>query len=397
MHLNNTKFVDSEWIYVFAVTHGSFLAGLLSRKDHHVLTSSLKIIEILMQKLPDAYLGFFIKEGVVNAVEALLNQEDCSKSTLPDDMQQSETQPVIRNKTTCFCYAFDASRSEAAEKRTCRIGKDSLFTFARHVKTTYFTKDVVSSEMGLTEILQKLKTCCAVLNETTEKSSEQCNLQNEEYLSTILSEVMMELHGGETMTTFEFLESGLVKSLSNYLSNGKYLQVEDNMNSSSDHFLAVVKRFQSFARMSFSRMGQGWGDMLLTLLVRKLQNALTSLDNFPVIMSHNFKPRSSISDIPTRHSTITPCIRVRFKKDEDETNLSSYDSAVSVEISSSLHSIEEFLWPKVSVDVNSEKAESPPSGTALESKYADDDSQERDSAPSQKADSPSEVLFCPCY
>ncbi|KAJ1263270.1 hypothetical protein BS78_09G170700 [Paspalum vaginatum] len=367
----------------------SFLAGLLSRKDHHVLISSLKIVEILMQKLPDAYLGFFIKEGVVYAVDALLAQEDCSKPThLPDDMQQPETQPVIRNKSTCFCYAFDAYRSEAAETRTCKIGKDSLFTFARHVKSTYFTKEVVSSEMGLTEILQKLKTCCAVLNESTDKSSEQDNFQNEEYLSTILSEVMMELHGGETMTTFEFLESGLVKSLSNYLSNGKYLQAEENMNYSSDHFLAVVKRFQSFARMSFSRMGQSWGDMLLTLLVMKLQNALTSLDNFPVIMSHSFKPRSSISDIPARHSTVIPCIRVRFKKDENETNLSSYDNAVYVEISSSLHAIEEFLWPKVNIDVNSQKAESPPSGTALDSIANDDSqSQERDSTPQS---SPSE-------
>jgi E3 ubiquitin-protein ligase TRIP12 len=370
----------------------SFLAGLLSRKDQHVLTSSLKIIEILMQKLPDAYLGSFIKEGVVYAVEALLTQEDCSESTcLLDDMQQSVTQAVIRNKSTCFCYAFDAHRSEAAETRTCRIGNDNLFTFARHVKTTYFTKEVVSSEIGVTEILQKLKTCCAVLNETTDKSSEQDNLQNEEYLSTILSEVMMELHGGETMTTFEFLESGLVKSLSNYLSNGKYLQAQENMSYSSDHFLAVVKRFQSFAWMSFSRMGQDWSDMLLTLLVRKLQNALTSLDNFPVIMSHNFKPRSNISDIPTRHSTIVPCIRVRFKKDEDETNLSSYDSIVSVEILSSLHTIEEFLWPKVSTDMNSQKVDSPPSGTALESKYTSDDSQERDSTP--QSSPPSEVLF----
>ncbi|KAK8457623.1 hypothetical protein SEVIR_3G218600v4 [Setaria viridis] len=374
------------------IIFGSFLAGLLSRKDHHVLTSSLKIIEILMQKLPDAYLGSFIKEGVVYAVEALLTQEDCSKSTrLLDDMQHSGTQPVIRNKSKCFCYAFDAHRSEAAETRACRIGNDSLFTFARHVKSTYFTKEVVSSEIGVTEILQKLKTCCAVLNETADKSSEQDNLQNEEYLSTILSEVMMELHGGETMTTFEFLESGLVKSLSNYLSNGKYLQAEENMSCSSDHFLAVVKRFQSFARMSFSRMGQNWSDMLLTLLVRKLQNALTSLDNFPVIMSHNFKPRSNISDIPTRHSTIIPCIRVRFKKDEDETNLSSYDSIVNVEILSSLHTIEEFLWPKVSTDMNSQKVESPPSGTALESKYASDDSQERDSTP--QSSPPSEGLM----
>ncbi|PWZ23267.1 Phosphoribosylaminoimidazole carboxylase, chloroplastic [Zea mays] len=59
-------------------------------------------------------------------------------------------------------------------------------------------------------------------------------------------------------------------------------------------------------------MGQGCGDLLLTLLVRKLHNALTSLNNFPVIMSHHFKLRSSIAHIPTRHSTITPCMRELF-------------------------------------------------------------------------------------
>jgi E3 ubiquitin-protein ligase TRIP12 len=78
---------------LFFITHGSFLADLLFTKDHHVLISLLKIIEILMQKLPNVFLCFFIKEGVVNAVEALLNQENYSKSThMPDNMQQPETQ-----------------------------------------------------------------------------------------------------------------------------------------------------------------------------------------------------------------------------------------------------------------------------------------------------------------
>lgn len=359
-----------------------------------MLFSSLKLIEILMQKLPDAYLGSFIKEGVVYAVEALLMQEDCSKSTnLSDETQQSENQLIIRNKPTCFCYAFDYPRSDAAETRTCMIGKGNLFTFARHVKTTYFTTEAVNSEMGLTEILQKLKTCCAVLNDSTDKSLNRDNIQNEEHLTNILSEVMMELHGGETMTTFEFLESGLIKSLSNYLSNGKYLQLERIPNDyNTEHFLAVLKRFQSFTQISFSRMEQGWGDMLLTLLVRKLQNALTSLDNFPVIMSHNFKPRNNISDIPTRHSTITPCIRVRFKKDEDQTNLSSYDNVVNLEISSLLHTIEEFLWPKICTGTSNQKPESSANGTASENKYPEDDLQERYSSP--ESSPPPEVLFC---
>jgi E3 ubiquitin-protein ligase TRIP12 len=120
--------------------------------------------------------------------------------------------------------------------------------------------------------LQKLKTCCAVLHD----SLNQDGFQNEERLSNILSEVMMELNGGETMMTFEFPESGLVKSLLNYLSNGIYLQVDDNVkDQNADHFYAMLKRFQSCAHsICFFKNGARMGDMLLTLLVRKLQNAM---------------------------------------------------------------------------------------------------------------------------
>ena len=74
-------------------------------------------------------------------------------------------------------------------------------------------------------------------------------------------------------------------------------------------------------------------------------------------------------------------------------DLLSYDNAVNLEISSSLHTIEKILGPKVSADTSNQKAESSPSSTAFESKYAEDDPQERDSTPES---SPSEVLFCLC-
>uniref|UniRef100_A0A0E0DSM5 HECT-type E3 ubiquitin transferase n=1 Tax=Oryza meridionalis TaxID=40149 RepID=A0A0E0DSM5_9ORYZ len=313
--------------------------------------------------------------NVGNTISRILVTSDLSHGMpyLPLENQSNQVNEALK-------LANQLIPSAARDVEDTQMG--NLFTFARHVKTTYFTTEAVNSEMGLTEILQKLKTCCAVLNDSADKSLNRDNLQNEEHLTNILSEVMMELHGGETMTTFEFLESGLIKSLSNYLSNGKYLQLERIPNDyNTEHFLAVLKRIQSFAQISFSRMEQGWGDMLLTLLVRKLQNALTSLDNFPVIMSHNFKPRNNISDIPTRHSTITPCIRVRFKKDEDQTNLSSYDNVVNLEISSLLHTIEEFLWPKICTGTSNQKPESSANGTASENKYPEDDLQERYSSP----------------
>jgi E3 ubiquitin-protein ligase TRIP12 len=53
-------------------------------------------------------------------------------------------------KPTCFFYEFDPRRPESIETKTCRIGQGSLFKFGRHVKTTYFTAEVMSSEIGLT-------------------------------------------------------------------------------------------------------------------------------------------------------------------------------------------------------------------------------------------------------
>jgi E3 ubiquitin-protein ligase TRIP12 len=57
-----------------------------------------------------------------------------------------------------------------------------------------------------------------------------------------------------------------------------------------------------------------------------------------------------------------------------------------------LNSIEQFLWPKVSTSTSDQDTESSPSSVASESKYAEDDPQERDSSPDSSP--PSEVLFC---
>ncbi|XP_072953939.1 E3 ubiquitin-protein ligase UPL4 [Typha angustifolia] len=337
----------------------SFLSGLLARKDHHLLISTLRIVEILMQKLPDVFLSSFIKEGVVYAIEALLMQGKCSDSMTQQssDMQHSDNQMAARDVSRCLCYAFTSCKSGSSETRACKLGKDSLFTFSRHIKTTYFNYEAVGSDMVLTEILQKLKTFCAVLNDNVDKSSHQDDLfENEEYLSHILDQVMRELHGVETMTTFEFIESGVVKSLANYLSNGKYLQGSQH-DCLPNLFLSVLKRFQTFAHIFLLEMSQGWEKMLLTLFIRKLQNALSSFDNFPIILSHGFKPRNTIADIPVRRCTVCPCIKVCFTREEDEASLSNFGGVVSIEISSSLAAIEEYLWSRISTNMQKQQVE----------------------------------------
>nr|CAD1817569.1 unnamed protein product [Ananas comosus var. bracteatus] len=328
----------------------SFLAGLLARKDHHVLFLTLRIVDTLMQKIPGVFLSSFIKEGVIYAIDTLSMQEKYPQtiSEQYNDMQRSER---------CLCYAFGLCKFPSSERRTCRLNRETLFTLAKHLKTTYFTHEKVSSERVLTEVLQKLKTSCAVLNGTVDEhlKNNSCS-QNEEFLSHTLDQLMRELCGGETMTTFEFVESGIVKSLVNYLSSGKYLHGDQSDCNSSDHFPAVLERIQNFAHICLSKMDQGWQDMVLTLLVRKLHAALSSFENFPVILSYAFKPRNTITDIPVRRSTMNPCIRVQFVKEENEAGLSNYDNIVSVEISSSLIAIEEYLWPRVSTNMDKVQA-----------------------------------------
>ncbi|KAJ3669147.1 hypothetical protein LUZ60_011097 [Juncus effusus] len=326
----------------------SLLASLLSKRDHHVLFSALKAVEILMQKLPDFFLTSFIKEGVVYQIDSLLMEE---KS------QNSET------KSRCLCFIFNPPKiNNNSEPKSCNLGneKGAIFSFAKNLKGKYFTQEVVSCEMGLTEISHKLKTCCQLLNESIDNV-----YPNEEYL---LGEIMKELNGGETMTTFEFVESGIIKSLANYLTNGKYLKDKTEIN--SNHYNLVLKRFKSFARVCLkttdNNNNKGSNEILLISLIRKLQSALSSFDTFPVILSHGFRHRPVRTEIPLRHYTSNPYIRVSFVKEDDELDLINFEGgALNVQSNSSLAEIESFLWTKVvKKDCNEEKKGSDEGSTA---------------------------------
>ncbi|PKU64336.1 E3 ubiquitin-protein ligase UPL4 [Dendrobium catenatum] len=334
----------------------SFLAGLMARKDRHVLVSALKIVELLMQKFSCVCSSSFIKEGVVYAIEVLLEHENRLES-VGLRLDQQDNQIALRDVPRCLCYVFDPPNTSTSERKACRLGKDAVFSLAKHIKATYFTGESVNCEIGVSEVLKKLKIMCATLNETVDQSSFNDGCAKTEELSQLLGQVMAEINLGEAISSFEFVESGIIRSLVHYLSNGRYLNKSYSDCMSTSHWLAILKRLQIFTGISLSKDCQNWEDMLLTLLVRKLLDALTSFDNFPVIVSQFFKSRSSYSDIPSRHSTLHPCLRVRFVREDGELNLSDYSDVVSIEVSSSFVAIEGFLWPKVGASMSGQLQE----------------------------------------
>lgn len=345
----------------------SFLAGVFTRKDPHVLILALQIVDKLLEKRSHVFLDSFVKEGVLFAVDALLSPEKCSKSLFStngvqasEETRQGSVPPAA---VKCLCFASDAVQSPAgSEAMTCKIEKETVQSLARHIKTNYFATDSMNPRLGITDVLQKLKSLASVLTDLVHKfsSSSSAPLQENEEFYPVLHQIMSELNGNHAISTFEFIESGVVKSLVNYLSNGQYLAQKVDGDGSVNKLYIVEKRFELFGRLLLHNSVPPPEDSTFLALIRRLHSALCSVENFPVILSHPSKLRNSYATIPYGHCTSYPCLKVQFVKGEGESSLGDYpESVVNVDPFSLLETIEEYLWPKVNRK-KSEKLDPPP-------------------------------------
>ncbi|KAM7468155.1 hypothetical protein LguiB_015717 [Lonicera macranthoides] len=327
----------------------SFLAGVFTRKDQHVLVLALQIVDTILQKHSDIFLSSFVKEGVFFAVDALLMPETCSQSMFPmfNNLQLSNDpqKSTVRDLPRCLCYAFDISTSGS-----CTLEKDSVHNLAERIKANYFTTELLNSEKGLTDILQKLKTLSTALTELVKITASDDTLsQHEEEFDGILHQIMSEISGQDPISTFEFVESGIVKSLVNYLSNGQCFGGDGGSTGEFGRSYIVEKRFEVFGKLFSSSSDLLFEDFSMLALIRKLQSALSSVENFPVILGNASKQKNSYATVPYGRCTTHPSLKVQFLRGEGETSFSDYyEDVVTVDPFSSLDAIETYLWPKVS-------------------------------------------------
>ncbi|KAM7255077.1 hypothetical protein ACFE04_020318 [Oxalis oulophora] len=321
----------------------SFLAGVFTRKDHHVIMLALEITEMTLQKTSDFVLNSFIKEGVYFAIDALLTPEKCSQSMFPvfsavsdDPSQKLFSKEVLR----CLCFAFEPNPSPSeAGACICKLEKDSVQNIAKQIRTICFSSELLDSSRGLTDVLQTLKCFSSALNDLRSTSINcEISVDHEEKLYNILHQIMDKLNGREPVSTFEFIESGLVRSLVNYLT----------VDFSQSQFSLVEKKFEVFSRLFSPSSDLVAKDLPLLPFIRKLQSALSSLEDFPVISSQITKQRNSYATVPNGRPTQHPCLKVCFVKGDGETNLCNYSEDIaSVDPLASLDAIEEFLRRKL--------------------------------------------------
>lgn len=325
---------------------------------------ALQIAELILQKLSHIFLNSFVKEGVFFAIDALLtpekcpalNPEKCSQLMVPVvcgsqfsfDLSQKS---ASREALTCLCYAFSSRSSAPASERSCKLEKDSVYNLAKHIRISYFSSELFDSDKTLTDVLQELRTFSSVLSDMSNISMNNESLdKHEEKFYGILSQVMTKLNGKEPISTFEFIESGIVKSLVNYLSYGQYLRRQRECCAIHSNIYVIEKRFEAFAKLFLFSSDPLSQDLPVSTLIRKLQNGLSSLETFPVILN-NARMRNSFAAVPSGRCTMYPSLRVRFVRGEGETYLLDYtEDYLTVDPFSSVDAIEGFLWPKVKSD-----------------------------------------------
>ncbi|KAK4776672.1 hypothetical protein SAY86_005360 [Trapa natans] len=328
----------------------SFLAGVFSRKEQHILIMALKIAETCLQKLSDVFLNSFMKEGVFFAIDALLKPEESACKMFPaygrsELLLHSRQRIQSKGDPGCFCYALKTVKPKQNSKSVaCKHEKDAVFKLATDIRAHFFTTGICGCE-GATEVLRKLRRLSASINELS--SSLLC-AQHEGDCHFILNEIMKEFSGQEPISTFEFIESGILKSIVGYLSYG--LSMHDKVDKLQMEFIdfsIIEKRVEVFARLILSSSEAFSEELPLVRLTRRLQTALSSLENFPVILNSSKQQRSYAMFSHSKYLS-HPCFKLRFLKDEDEMDLFDYSQNVlTVDPFTSLESIERYLYHKV--------------------------------------------------
>ncbi|KAK3220504.1 hypothetical protein Dsin_014474 [Dipteronia sinensis] len=86
----------------------------------------------------------------------------------------------------------------------------------------------------------------------------------------------------------------------------------------------------------------------MTILVLKLQNALSSLECFPVVLSHSSRPSSGNAHLSSGLSALSRPFKSRLCRAQGEKSLRDYSSnVVLIDPLASLAAVEEYLWPRV--------------------------------------------------
>ncbi|GER35888.1 E3 ubiquitin-protein ligase UPL3 [Striga asiatica] len=361
--------------YLTNVTNiSSFLAGVLAWKDPQVLVPALQIAEILMEKLPDTFSKMFVREGVLHAVDTLiLTGSTSSSQQSPVDKDNDCIPGSSRSRRNRRRGSNTGSDTNTDDKSSIpSIGSKQLNTveistvvnsslratvsaYAKKFKEKYFPSGPERTESGATDDLLRLKNLCTNLNVGINEQKNKLKgkskfsgprlddicASKEENLVEVITDILRELSREDGVSTFEFIGSGAVDSLLNYFTCGYFSKERISESNLPKLRQLAIRRFRSFVSVALPSSIEEGSLVPLSVLVQKLQNALSSLERFPVLLSHASRPSNA-------NARLSQPFKLRLCRAQGEKSLRDYSSnVVLIDPLASLAAVEDFLWPRV--------------------------------------------------
>ncbi|PIN19161.1 putative ubiquitin fusion degradation protein [Handroanthus impetiginosus] len=359
----------------------SFLAEVLAWKDPQVLVPALQIAEILMEKLPDTFSKMFVREGVVHAVDMLIQTGSSGTSQLSsyESVNDSITGSTRsrRNRRRGGNSSSDAnlvddsktsipsivSSPNSVETPTVNSGlRAAVSVCAKAFIEKHFPSDLEANGTGVTDDLVRLKNLCSRLNlgisEKKNKSKGKLKASGtghndisagkEEHLIVVITDMLQELSRGHGVSTFEFIRSGVVSSLLNYFTCGCFSKERISEAKLPKLREQAIRRYKAFVSLALPSSLVEGDAVPMSILVQKLQNALSSLERFPVVLSHTSRSSSGSARLSSGLGALSQPIRLRLCRAEGEETLRDFSSnVVLIDPLASLAAVENFLWPRV--------------------------------------------------
>ncbi|XP_020214843.1 E3 ubiquitin-protein ligase UPL3 [Cajanus cajan] len=387
MYFSTAEMIQS----LLSVTNvSSFLAGVLAWKDPHVLVPALKIAEILMEKLPGTFSKMFIREGVVHAVDQLILAGNSTSISTQASSAEKDNDSISGASSRSRRYRRRSGNSnpegnpldDSKAPVLVNVGSPpstvdiptvntsirlSVSTAAKAFKDKYFPSDPGAAEVGITEDLLHLKNLCMKLNAGADDhrtngkgKSKTSGFGQEEYLIGVIADMLKELGKGDGVSTFEFIGSGVVAALLNYFSCGYFSKDRPSETHLPKLRQQALTRFKLFIAVALPSSTEYGTVTPMSVLVQKLQNALSSLERFPVVLSHSSRSSSGSARLSSGLSALSQPFKLRLCRAQGDKSLRDYSSnVVLVDPLASLAAIEEFLWPRIQRSESGQKSTVP--------------------------------------
>lgn len=332
----------------------SFLCAIIASKDNPLFVlNALQLVELLATKLSDVYQTSFQREGVVFEIEALAEHELSTAKAARDELAKESVKTEVEEQTrpvagpssvvpaisaladelkpffppgtlpSALSAFTGAPSGSPSPRRPSSIidPNDGNILRARMILARRLFEAGGESKTAATQVLTDLgglvkKLCVPEASESELRdamrdiASQFCNV-------------------GNALSSFELLKSGLVDGLLEYVDINGRVSISDRR--------AIL--FDVFSDTSLSSPSP------LTMLVKRLHESLSRLENFEVEMAFNGVGDSAR---PSSSSLRKRTIRIRLQA-EDGQDIPKQVSALTVTIQAiaPMQAIHDYLRPRV--------------------------------------------------